>query len=92
MEHSNVRPCLSATVRPDGAESTPGNTQARRPDPDYLLLGQRVRVRLRGGQEVVGQLVGLSRYNLVIVATQGRMVVYKHAVDWLVPEPTEKGR
>lgn len=91
MERSNQqRPSGAATVRPAGEDSVA--VQARRPDPDYVLLGQRVRVRLRGGQEVVGQLVGLSRYNLVIVATQGRMVVYKHAVDWLVPEPTEKGR
>lgn len=88
MERSDARPVPS--VRPAAGGTTATSTPARRPDPDYLLLGQRVRVHLRGGQELVGQLVGVSRYNLVVVTGQGRMVLFKHAVDWLMPEGTDK--
>ena len=89
MERLNQqRPPGVVTARPAGRDEAVA--QAQRPAPDHLLLGQRVRVHLRGGQELIGQLVGVSRYNLVVVTGQGRMVLFKHAVDWLMPEGTDK--
>ena len=91
MERLNrQQPPGVVAARPAGQE--PAAAQVRRADPDYLLLGQRVRIRLRGGQEVVGQLTGLSRYCLVVVGSQGRLVIYKHGVDWLAPEGTGNSR
>lgn len=92
MQRSDVRPSASLTHRPVEAASTSPHAQVRRADPDCLLVGQRVRIRLRGGQEVVGQLTGLSRYCLVVVGSQGRLVIYKHGVDWLAPEGTGNSR
>lgn len=52
--------------------------------PSERLVGQQVLVRLRSGEKLRGRYVTGSRYEIQLLVGEQRVVVFKHAVDWIV--------
>jgi len=49
------------------------------------LKGRRVTVSLRSGYLVEGVLVDVSRYEILVDDGRERYVIFKHAVDYIIP-------
>lgn len=58
---------------------------ARKAAPSERLVGATVAVRLRNGGTITGRYVGGSRYEIELLTDQGRVVVFKHSIDWMMP-------
>lgn len=69
-------------------DQTPSASAApRKATPLEALTGQPVTIRLRSGDVLRGRLVRTSRYEIEVISpTEYRLVVFKHAIDYMVPE------
>lgn len=72
----------NASRPPASAPSTPAG---RKLAPSERLLGQNVAIRLRSGETFEGRYVNGSRYEMQLVVGERRVVIFKHAVDWMAP-------
>lgn len=72
----------NASRPPTNPQSTP---TARKLAPSERLLGQNVAIRLRSGETFEGRYVNGSRYEMQLVVGERRVVIFKHAVDWMAP-------
>ena len=63
----------------------------RKTTPLEALTGQTVAIRLRSGEVLRGRLVRTFRYEIEVVSPTGYpLVVFKHAIDYMVPDRAEQ--
>ncbi len=86
---------VSPTPRFEQSESTQENTgtahdksvsQARQPQFLPGFRGKKVRVRLTGGQPVVGILEGYNAYEILLNVQGQKMLIFKHSIISIEPQ------
>ncbi|MEN3010610.1 MAG: RNA chaperone Hfq [Candidatus Bipolaricaulaceae bacterium] len=64
----------------EGKPSTPPKSKEKPPEPEKLLVGNKVIVRFMDGTVLAGTLVSMHQYTFVLEYDGKRVLVYKHGV------------
>jgi len=48
-----------------------------------LLKGEKVRLHLRGGEKLEGEVIDSSKYEIRLAVGEKQLIVFKHTIDYL---------